>query len=106
MSTQNPNLKPLEPGDLMESPLQTMWKWHLINALTFQAADTLERSFVHKRIAEVILDKSHVAEKTNKNGIFAGVRRHRHNTDLLIYGDLLKVKEQHENEETKDTPEK
>ena len=81
-----------------------MWKWHLINKLAFQAADTLEQSFVHKRIAAVILNKSHVAEKTQKNGIFAGVRRHQHNADLLIYGDLLKIREQQEHEETQDTP--
>ena len=66
----------------------------------------LSNCFVHKLIAAEILNKSHVADSTNKKGIFLGVRRHENSVDLLRYGDLLKTKKKkpqediHDHEET------
>ena len=94
MSTHNPRVVPLESGDLMESPLQTMWKWHLINELAFQPGNTLEDSFVHKLIALEVLDKSHVSMASAKSNIFPGMSRSHHNPNLLLYRDLLKVRAQ------------
>ena len=92
MSSEITEVIPLGPDDLMESPVQTMWKWHLKNGLDFQPADTLEPSFIHRKLAIAMFHKEHVSEKTLKNNLFNRVRVHKHNKDLVLYGDLLKFR--------------
>ena len=84
----------------MDSPVATMWKWHVMNGLECQPASTLEDSFIHKKLAAAILDKSHVSKKTIDNGLLNKVRRHKHHSSLVLYGDLLKVRDQQHEEET------
>lgn len=84
----------------MESPLQTMWKWHLINELTWLMADTLEGSFVHRRIAAEILKRSGATIATNDKSVFLHVRRYKHDKNLMLYGDLFKFKKVQKDEET------
>jgi len=100
MSSQNTGITPLGPDDIMESPVATMWKWHVMNGLEWQPADTLEDSFIHKKIAIAILDKSHISKKTVDNGLLNKVRRHKHKASLVLYGDLLKVRDQQHEEAT------
>ena len=89
----------------MESPLQTMWKWHLINELRWLMADTLEASFIHKRIARAIFEKEHVTDSTAKGGIFKNVGRHQHDANLVRYGDLFKARVQGQSNEEETSPE-
>lgn len=99
LSTQNHQITPLEPDDIMESPVATMWKWHAMNDLLFQVADTIEGCFIHRDIAVEILGKAHTSKSNIDGGILNKVRRHKHDGDLVLYGDLLKVKKQKHEEE-------
>ena len=92
MSSQNVELIPLRPNDLMGTPVQTMWKWHLINGLDCQMSDTLEGSYVHRRIAAYQFGKTNISRKSQDNRLFSHVRRLEHNPELMLYGDLLRSK--------------
>lgn len=102
ISREKTGVTPLHSGDLMESPIQTMWKWHLINDLSFQPGDTLERCFIHKRIAVAILRKEHLSKSAIDSGLLNRVSRLKHDANLVLYGDLLKVREQHETTATRE----
>lgn len=76
----------------MESLVQTMHKWHLLNDLPSQMGSTIEGSYIHRRIAVAQMQMEHASEKTLDNRLFNKVRRHRCNSDLMLYGDLMQAK--------------
>ncbi len=84
-------IKGLTASDFMESSVQTLWRWHVLNALPFIAATKVEDCFVHRQIAIEVIGKSHLDARSQANSL-THIAKHKHDNDLLRYGDLLKEK--------------
>jgi hypothetical protein len=94
-------LKPMSADYLTGNPIETMHRWHLANNLEFMPGDSMSASWCHKLIAAEILRKSHTAPESQRNGIFRGITVHRHNPNLILYGDLHKAKSKVNHEKEK-----
>lgn len=74
-------------------PIMCVWAWHKERGLAFLPGDTLERCFVHREFVARELGKNHLSKKSLNNRAFRGVARHCRNSDLLLYGDLMKSRQ-------------
>ena len=103
MSTEVPDrdLVPMTPDLMTDSPVASLWNWHLANGLEFLPGDALATCWCHKFIAAALLHKSHLSKKRLDNSLFDGVGRHAHDANLVLYGDLQKARKR--NEETPPT---
>jgi hypothetical protein len=91
------NLKPLGIEHFRETPIMTMWAWHLDNDRPMVVADSLEESYCDRDLMMLYFRKTNTQKKTQNETILKHVDRHRNDSNLVRYGDFLVAKKRTDN---------